>query len=329
MPSISIIVPVYKVEQYIERCVQSVLSQRGFDVQLILVDDGSPDRCGAICDELAAASKNTIVLHKENGGLSDARNAGIRAATGEYLLFLDSDDRLVEGCLERIDAILESKRPDVLVGQYKAVNESSGATLFDKDCELRRGEIESGEDDRVFGELRRARISPCAWRYVVRREFLTDNGLFFEKGLLCEDAHWTPRLLCAARSLALNQEPFYEYNIRAASIMTTANFKRVSDLLRIARENYDFAKELPQSKRDYVFGGVCIMLNSALQEWSRFSRLEKAEVRAWFRDNREAVLKTGKARKEVRAAHLLLGGFLGTLAESAITARHNRNIGVS
>ena len=94
MPQISVIVPVYNVQRYLRRCVDSILSQTFSNLEVILVDDGSPDRCGAICDEYAAADPRVKVIHKPNGGLSSARNAGIEAAAGEYLAFVDSDDWL-------------------------------------------------------------------------------------------------------------------------------------------------------------------------------------------------------------------------------------------
>lgn len=92
MPKISIIVPVYNVEKYLEKCVRSILAQTFTDFELILVDDGSPDSSGAMCDQFAEQDQRVKVIHKENGGLSDARNAGIELATGEYLGFVDSDD---------------------------------------------------------------------------------------------------------------------------------------------------------------------------------------------------------------------------------------------
>ena len=88
----SIIVPVYKVESYIKRCVQSLLNQTFHDVEIILVDDGSPDQCPMMCDEFAKEDARIKVIHKKNGGLSDARNVGIEAATGKYIIFVDSDD---------------------------------------------------------------------------------------------------------------------------------------------------------------------------------------------------------------------------------------------
>ncbi|HEL7541574.1 TPA: glycosyltransferase, partial [Enterococcus faecalis] len=100
MPKISIIVPVYNVEKYLEKCVRSILAQTFTDFELILVDDGSPDSSGAMCDQFAEQDERVKVIHKENGGLSDARNAGIEIATGEYLGFVDSDDYIADDMYE-------------------------------------------------------------------------------------------------------------------------------------------------------------------------------------------------------------------------------------
>lgn len=100
MPKISIIVPVYNVEKYLEKCVRSILAQTFTDFELILVDDGSPDSSGAMCDQFAEQDQRVKVIHKENGGLSDARNAGIEIATGEYLGFVDSDDYIADDMYE-------------------------------------------------------------------------------------------------------------------------------------------------------------------------------------------------------------------------------------
>ena len=110
----SLIIPVYKVEKYIDKCVGSVLKQDFDDYEILLVDDGSPDNCGKICDDYADKYANIVSLHKENGGLSDARNYGLQYAQGEYILFLDSDDWIAKGCLHVFDKVIGTEHPDVV-----------------------------------------------------------------------------------------------------------------------------------------------------------------------------------------------------------------------
>src|SRR4051794_4889210 len=118
MPKISIVVPVYKVEKYIKRCVDSILAQTYQDFELILVDDGSPDNCGKICDSLAKQDKRIKVIHKENGGLSTARNAGIDVAVGEYIGFVDSDDWVTKDMFEYLLNLIEDNECDISSVSY-------------------------------------------------------------------------------------------------------------------------------------------------------------------------------------------------------------------
>ena len=124
MKLISIIVPVYQVDKYLERCVNSILSQTYKSIELILVDDGSPDRCGAICDEIAQKDNRVRVIHKQNGGLSSARNAALDIAQGEYITFIDGDDMIHPRMLEWMIQELESSGADIV---------STGLTSFHKD----------------------------------------------------------------------------------------------------------------------------------------------------------------------------------------------------
>jgi len=111
-PKISIIIPIYKVEKYLHRCVDSVLAQKCTDLEIILVDDGSPDACPRICDAYALQDKRVRIIHKENGGLSSARNAGLRVATGQYVFFLDSDDWIDPEGLEILYDMAEELQVD-------------------------------------------------------------------------------------------------------------------------------------------------------------------------------------------------------------------------
>ena len=113
MPEVSVIIPVYKVEKYIHKCIDSVLNQTFRDIQVILVDDGSPDNCGHICDEYSKADKRVSVVHKENGGLSDARNAGMKYAEGNYILFVDSDDYIEHDMIEYMYSRIKDSDADM------------------------------------------------------------------------------------------------------------------------------------------------------------------------------------------------------------------------
>ena len=128
-PLISVIVPIYKVEAYLRDCVDSILAQTYRNLEVILVDDGSPDNCGAICDEYAEKDSRVTVLHKVNGGLSDARNAGMAACGGEYLMFVDSDDWLAEDSVATLYELICRTGAELAIGGRERVEDGSGAVL--------------------------------------------------------------------------------------------------------------------------------------------------------------------------------------------------------
>ena len=130
MPKISIIVPVYNVEKYLEKCVRSILAQTFTDFELILVDDGSPDSSGAMCDQFAEQDQRVKVIHKENGGLSDARNAGIEIATGEYLGFVDSDDYIADDMYELLYTNIVKDADLSICGIYDVYEERANCKKF-------------------------------------------------------------------------------------------------------------------------------------------------------------------------------------------------------
>ena len=129
MPLISVIVPVYKVEPYLRRCVDSIIAQTFTDFELILVDDGSPDNCGAMCDEYAAKDSRIHVIHKENGGLSSARNAGMESASGEYVLFLDGDDHVAPGWCTGFVKLINPDERKLIFGGFVTERLISGSIV--------------------------------------------------------------------------------------------------------------------------------------------------------------------------------------------------------
>ena len=116
-PLVSIIVPIYKVEPYLRRCLNSIVNQTYTNLEIILVDDGSPDGCPQICDEYAAKDKRIVVIHKKNGGLSDARNTGLDICKGEYISFVDSDDWVDEGYIEKLLSFTQKENADIAIGE--------------------------------------------------------------------------------------------------------------------------------------------------------------------------------------------------------------------
>ncbi len=213
---LSVIIPVYKVEKYVERCLDSIVSYLADNIEVVLVDDGSPDNSGKICDEYASKYENVKSLHKSNGGLSDARNFGLEHSTGEYVWFVDSDDYIEAGGLERIISDLRENPCDVLVCQAKKVNDD-GFIGYDMDYTIPRG-LYSNEQYMKVLKNHHESVSFCVPFHICKRELLQFNKLLFYKGILHEDELWTPQVLLKAKNIFYSAQSIYCYYMRDNSI---------------------------------------------------------------------------------------------------------------
>ena len=207
MPFFSVIVPVYKAEAYLRDCVDSVLCQTFRDFELILVDDGSPDGCPAICDEYAAKDSRIRVIHQANGGVSAARNAGMRAASGAYLAFLDSDDYWCQPKgLERLHGVLAERgfAVDTLVFVVKRELAETGEELPLVHYPEELNRMDSDEAARTL--LERNTLLTSAVEKVLRRAFVEEHGLYFDEQVItAEDGEWVMRTTaCSPRYHFIN-----------------------------------------------------------------------------------------------------------------------------
>lgn len=219
---LSIIIPVYNVEQYLQSCVQSVLIQSYRDLQVILVDDGSTDSSGMLCDQLAQKDSRIQVVHQENEGLSSARNAGLNVATGEYVLFLDSDDYYMDSQVMTtlMDALMEWKYPDVIlfchVNYYECFNVYRNSTPYD---ELLNGMNTTIDCFAALVQSQRFNMSACF--QILKRSVLVENNIQFVVGLRNEDIDWSMQLWHNLQSVKVINLYAYVYRHRENSITTT------------------------------------------------------------------------------------------------------------
>lgn len=216
---ISIIVPVYNVEHELSRCVDSILNQSYTIIEVILVDDGSTDRCPSICDAFVMKDRRVRVIHKPNGGLSSARNAGLREASGEWILYVDSDDYILNDSCERLIAV--GAKYDCDIVSADAIREFNGGREYMVHGSLADGKCYPSRDFII------KTVKPCewyapAWLNLYKRSFLIENNLFFVEGLLHEDMEMQPRVFLAAKTVAYCAYPFYRYVDRASSIMNAS-----------------------------------------------------------------------------------------------------------
>lgn len=219
-PFISIIVPVYKVEEYLDNCLSSIISQSYREFEVILVDDGSPDTCPVLCDKWAKKDSRIIVIHKRNGGLSDARNYGLKRATGDYVWFVDSDDWICADALAILaDTIL--KNPSLTLIQFllSEVKENGETKIYNKG--LYKGSCSFSNSDYVRKGLA---LFPVM-QFLIRRDVLTNNNLSFIKGVLHEDIPFGHMLISYSKNVHTISNILYNYRIRPSSISNKPSIK--------------------------------------------------------------------------------------------------------
>ena len=230
MIKVSVIVPVYNVEDYLEKCLDSLVNQTLKDIEIIVINDGSPDNSQKIIDKYAKKYKNIEAFTKENGGLSDARNFGIKKAKGEYIAFLDSDDYVLEDMYEKMYKKAKSGNFDMVVCDLNYIYE-------DKEV---RASSNIHEDTTNIKKVM-LNLYPAAWNKIFKRK-LFDNKIEFKKGVWFEDVEFIYRLLPYVKNIGVVNEPFNQYVQREGSITNTVD-RRIYHYIDNWNGIVDFYKE--------------------------------------------------------------------------------------
>lgn len=244
---ISVIVPVYNVEKFLPRCIESIRAQTYKKIEIILVDDGSPDQCPKICDNYAKDDDRIKVIHKKNGGLSDARNMGIECAKGEYLCFVDSDDYIAPTMLEHLLNAIQENKTKLAICNFQVVDEY-GQRVFEEE----RSPIVKGcfSAQKLLPKL----YNDLGWYYVVAWNKIYHRSLFdtirFPQGKIHEDEYIIAQIIYEAQNISCidSEEYIYTYN-RKGSIMTERQVQGYSDWLEALYERYVFCTKNNESKQ--------------------------------------------------------------------------------
>lgn len=237
-PLISVIVPVYKVERTLDRCVQSLINQSYGNLEIILVDDGSPDGCPALCDGWAARDGRIRVLHKPNGGLSDARNRGVELARGEYISFVDSDDYVSPDYAEYLLGLLRETGADIACGQHRITHDSQEKFQAGEE----RISLFTGEEACAALYREETYMSlVTAWAKLFPTALLRE--IPFPVGRLHEDEATAYRLYYSSGRVALGSRPIYAYYQNSASIVHNRTERNQRDTLLAFEEQCQFYRE--------------------------------------------------------------------------------------
>lgn len=282
MTKVSFILPVYKVEKYLSECVESILAQTYSDFEILLVDDGSPDNCPALCDEWAKKDSRIKALHKPNGGLSDARNYGLDHAQGDYVVFVDSDDFWVGNdslgkLIKVVDAYPECDFISFNCSYfYSDIKEYKKWVAYDKNLS------EPIDKDTAMRSLVASGTLPMsAWLKVISEKSLSAMELRFIKGTIAEDIPWFIDLLDGSKKCMFVNQYIYAYRQNVAgSITASRNPKSTSDLFTIVKNEVNkmnersFSKEAKDSLYSFLAYEFCILLTAS----SRMSKEMRKEL---------------------------------------------------
>lgn len=296
---ISIIVPVYKVEPYLRKCLDSIAGQTYENLEIILVDDGSPDRCGVICDEYAARDRRIRVIHQENGGLSAARNAALRIVTGEYIGFVDSDDWVEPEMFETMVRGLQETEADISVcgrwDEYKNRRTRRGwetpQTILDREQAL--GEL-----------LRNDKLQNHCWDKLFRAALW--EGIVFPEGRTFEDIAVMHQLFLRAKRVVCLPNALYHYLQRPGSIIADISLKNRFNYHHAAEERYEMLREgWPQ------FAGLmeAQLAAAAVGIWAVYRSNPKEERQKYAAEvQRAAAFATAHRQEVMRYTSLGLAG---------------------
>ncbi|MBP3880125.1 MAG: glycosyltransferase [Lachnospiraceae bacterium] len=295
--TVSVIIPVYKVEKYLSECIGSVINQTFSNLQILLVDDGSPDLCGQICDGYAKKDPRILVIHKENGGLSDARNAGMKKAAGEFIYFLDSDDWIEPDTIERLMEAQRRTDADLVFAGFRYTypdREDRAADAFDGEHLLTNFE--------AMQALADGSIQTFAWGKLVRSEIAKRYP--FPVGKLFEDHFWTHRVLGDVEKVLHVPGEFVHYRQREDSISYSFDLRRLDVLLgwycriRFFEERYP---ELAPRYKRRVAGDFVNLAWLILTRMKRNRREAFGRMRAFSKKTELAACGEGKDRKIICA----------------------------
>lgn len=295
---ITIVVPVYKVEKYIDKCINSILKQTYKNLEIILVDDGSPDTCGEICDNYAKQDARIKVIHKENGGLSDARNAGIDIAKGKYISFIDSDDYIDSEYIELLYKTIIKDETDMAISAHKVIYDNG--TILEK---------ATGEESILSSKevLKRILyddgIDLSAWAKLYKMELFKD--VRYPKGRLFEDAATTYKLINRCTNVSIISKSTYNYVIRGNSI-TNLNFsEKKMDLIKSTEEMCEYIKnkypDLQSACNRRLMYAYLSTLTQLVKSDKKNKKIEQ-QLYLYIKENSKPILKDKNVPKRDKIA---------------------------
>ncbi len=283
--TISVIMPVYNAEKHLKKSVDSVINQTYKNFELIVIDDGSTDLSGKICDEYAATDKRIKVIHQKNSGVSKARNSGIEASKGKYIVFLDSDDEMDSNLLEDNLKIADKLKPDVLIFNFRYRHSDQSVNN-----EFKQDELFFGDNERFFNEkletVVEKELMNAPWNKIIRSELIKSNKLCFdERYSILEDAMFSLSVCANAKTICVNSEIYHSYYIwETGSLRTKWSENRFLAIKELYKLEKKYCSKYSNNKHQLHFFGK-IFCNSIFA----FMQLVSVNTELSFKKRREVI----------------------------------------
>lgn len=299
---VSIVIPVYNVEQYLNRCMESVVGQTYTNLEIILVDDGSKDNSSAICDEWGKKDDRILVIHQKNGGLSNARNTGINNASGKWIMFVDSDDMVSFNIVEQLMQLAISQGADIAIGGVKHIFDENTITFAEQVAPVFTYDAKQAIKEMWYQRS----FLPSAWGKIYKRS-LFDNIRFTEK-ILFEDIDVMHEVFWLCNKIVYKNIPLYGYVHRENSITTAEFSKRDCAILQISEKLLRFSEEkapsLMSAAESYTVTAAFRIYLNAPQKNKEFSTYRTKAKELLDRYGKK-VIKDKNVRRKTKCALLL------------------------
>lgn len=271
MEKISIVVPIYKVEKYLNKCIESILKQTYKNLEIILVDDGSPDSCGKICDRYKQKDNRIIVIHQENKGLSGARNTGLSRATGKYICFIDSDDYINQNMIETLYNNLKLTNSDISICGFSQVGEDEIIEKTQKEIAIKVMNKETCLKKLLYHKYN---IDIVTWNKLYKKELF--NNIKFPERKIYEDFATIPFLIDKANSICCTNQKMYYYVQRKGSINNDSNFNvKIYDLIENLKIMEDFIVSKYSKIYKDIIPGILFFNIIAINQIIKFNRCDE------------------------------------------------------
>ena len=299
-PLISIIIPVYRVEDYLSKCLDSVISQTYENIEIILVDDGSDDNCPKICDDYSKKDNRIKVIHKSNGGLSDARNVGIENSNGDFIVFIDSDDYVSNNYVEELFNLISDNKADIGITTHYIVNENN------KKPRYQFSSFELNSHDILDRMLYDEDIDVSAWGKIYKRELFQNTRFPF--GRFYEDAATFYQLVLNSCIIRVKNIPTYYYVIRSNSISQSVFSETKMDLIKSTVEMTDSIKKVYSDLKKGCDRRLMFAYLSTLSQLATSkvkNEVVEKQLMSYIKENRKNVLSDKRIPKRDRFALII------------------------